>query len=407
MTTNYDALFEPLTLPNGIELANRFSVNPITTNSSTREGLITEEDVNYAKRRAKSAPLHITTAAYIEDYGQLFEYGPSIRDDRHIYGLSKWAEAIQSQGAKGIVQLTHAGRFARTTLQDYGITYGPTEMDLQTPEPHRSYAMSQRKIDHVIEQYAEAARRAIRAGFAGVEISNAQRLLPQQFFSTFSNQRTDKYGPQSIENRARFGVEITAAIQKVVEEEQAKDFIIGFRGTPEEVRGDQIGYTVEEFNEYVDRLLDVADLQYFAIASWGKNVYLNKVRAEGENQGRLVNEVVHEHFKGRLPIIATGGIDSPDTALDALKHADMVGLSSVFVTEPDFVSKLASGRVDEIDPSLHPDQVADLAIPQRAFKDLVDFFDLGGTLSEETRDTLREMADQNISSDVKVYRKED
>lgn len=400
----YYALFQPLTLPNGIQLANRFSLNPITTNSSSREGFITEEDINYALRRAESAPLHITTAAYIEDYGQLFEYGPSIRDDRFIYGLSKWAEAIQSQGAKGIIQLTHAGRFARTTLQDYSITYGPTEMDLQTPVPHRSYAMSQRKIDHVIAQYAEAARRAIRAGFAGVEISNAQRLLPQQFFSKFSNHRTDKYGSQSIENRARFGVEITAAIQKVVEEEKASDFIIGFRGTPEEVRGNQIGYTVEEFNEYVDRLLDVADLQYYAIASWGRNIYQNTIRAEGSNQGRLVNEVVYDHFKGRLPIIATGGINSPDVALEALQHADMVGLSSVFVTEPDFVTKLQAGQLDEIDTSLNPDRVPDLAIPQRAFKDLVEFFDFGESLSQETRDTLRKMANQTEVSYFKEYK---
>lgn len=400
----YRSLFQPLTLPNGIQLDNRFSVNPITTNSSSREGFVTQEDIDYALRRAKSAPLHITTAAYIEDYGQLFEYGPSIRDDRFIDGLSKWAEAIQSKGAKGIVQLAHAGRFARTTLQDYGITYGPTEMDLQTPVPHRSYAMSQRKIDHVISQYAEATRRAIRAGFAGVEISNAQRLLPQQFFSKFSNQRTDKYGAQSLENRARFGVEVVTAVQKVVEEEKASDFIIGFRGTPEEVRGDQIGYTVEEFNEYVDHLLDVADLQYYAIASWGRDIYQNKVRSEGPNQGRLVNEVVYEHFKGRLPIIATGGINSPETALEALQHADMVGLSSVFVTEPDFVTKLQAGQLDKIDTSLNLDQLSDLAIPHRAFKDLVEFFDFGGSLSADTRDELRKLADQTEISYFKAYK---
>ncbi|MGX7091533.1 NADH-dependent flavin oxidoreductase [Hutsoniella sourekii] len=404
MTQTYQALFEPIKLPNGLELANRFSVNPITTNSSTREGYITEEDLAYARRRAQSAPLHITTAAYIEDYGQLFEYGPSIRNDRFIPGLSQWAEAIQGQGAKGIIQLTHAGRFAKTTLQDYGLTYGPSHMQLQTPVPHQSYAMSKRKIKHVIDQYQEATRRAIQAGFAGVEISNAQRLLPQQFFSKFSNQREDEYGGQSLEDRARFGVEVMAAVQEAVDQEGVRDsFIIGFRGTPEEVRGNQIGYSVDEFNQYVDWLLEVSQVQYYAIASWGHNIYQNTVRAQGPHTGQLVNQVVHDHFRGRLPIIATGGINTPQSALEALEHADMVGLSSVFVTEPDFVLKLLQGKEDQIDTGLTPDKVLDLAIPGRAFKDLVEFFDLGGSLDDQTRDELRRLADQAEVSYFKDY----
>lgn len=404
MKDNYRALFCPFRLPNGIELANRFTLNPMTTNSSTREGYITSEDLAYAKRRASSAPLQVTTATYIEEYAQLFEYGPSIRDDEFIPGLREWAGAIQSAGAKGIVQLTHAGRFAKTALQDYGLTYGPSDMILKTPFPHRSYEMSKRKIQHVIAQYQKATRRAIRAGFAGVEISNAQRLLPQQFFSLFSNHRKDEYGPQTLENRSRFGVEVMKAVQAVVEEEGAKSFIIGFRGTPEEVRGSQIGYTVEDFNAYVDQLQNVCDLQYCALASWGHHIYQNKVRSKGENYGRYVNEVVYDHFKGRLPIIATGGINTPESALEALEHADLVGMSSVFVTEPDFVQKLAEGHEGQIQTKLRMDRLPDLAIPKRAFRDLVEFFDYGGSLDNETRDALRQLADQSAISYFEDYR---
>lgn len=402
-TAKYQALFEPVKLPNGIELANRFTLNPLTTNSSSREGFVTDEDLFYAERRSQSAPLQVTTAAYIEDYAQLFEYGPSVRDDRFIYGLSKLAESMQKDGAKAILQLTHAGRFAKIALQDYHVVYGPSRMELKTPVEHTVYPMSQRKIDHVIAQYAAATRRAIQAGFAGVEISNAQRLLPQQFFSPFSNQRDDQYGPQSIENRARFGVEVTAACQKVIEEEGATDFILGFRGTPEETRGSQIGYTVEEFNEYFDRLLDVADLQYYAIASWGHDIYKEKVRA-GKYEGQFVNEAVYNHVNGRVPVIATGGINSPDKALEAFQYADMVGLSSVFVTEPDFVTKLEAGREDEINLGFSVEELDDLKIPHRAFKDLVEFMDFGGSLPQESRDRLRELADQTPTSYFKEYK---
>lgn len=405
MTFNkkYQALFEPITLANGVELANRFSVNPLTTNASSKEGYITEEEIFYAERRAKSAPLHVTTAAYIEDYAQLFEYGPSIRDDSFIKGLSMWAEALKKDGAKAIIQLTHAGRFAKVTLKDYGIVYGPSHMELNTPVEHEVIEMSQRKINHVVDQYAQATRRAIQAGFDGVEISNAQRLLPQQFFSPFSNQRKDQYGPQSIENRSRFGVEIMQAVQAVIDEEAPKDFILGFRGTPEETRGAEVGYTVDEFNDYVDRLLEVSNIHYYAIASWGRDIYLNKVRA-GQHEGKYVNQVVKEHFDGRLPIIATGGINSPDKALEALEHADMVGLSSVFVTEPDFVTKIQEGREDEIDLGFTLEELPDLKIPHRAFKDLVEFMDFGGSLPQESRDELRKLADQDQSSYFKEFK---
>lgn len=399
----YKDLFKPLTLPNGVELANRFSLNPITTNASSKEGYVTEEETRYAERRANSAPLQITTAAYIEDYGQLFEYGPSVRDDSFILGLSKLAEAMKKDGAKAILQLTHAGRFAKVTLKDYGVVYGPSAMHLNTPVEHDVLEMSKRKIDHVIEQYKQATRRAIEAGFDGVEISNAQRLLPQQFFSPFSNQREDEYGPQSVENRARFGVQVMAAVQEAIDESGKEDFILGFRGTPEETRGDQVGYSVDEFNQYFDLMMEVCDIHYYAIASWGRDIYKNKVRSE-THKGEYVNKVVLDHVNGRVPVIATGGINSPEKALEALEHADMVGMSSVFVTEPDFVAKLQDGRPEDIDLGVSLEELPDLAIPQRAFKDLVEFMDFGGSLPKETRDEFRRMADQDTTSYFKEFK---
>lgn len=398
----YQPLFQPIRLPNGIELANRFSLNPLTTNSSSLEGFVSEEDIAYAKRRSHSAPLQVTTAAYIEDYGQLFEYGPSVRDDRFIEGLSKLANAMKQNGAKAILQLTHAGRFAKATLKDYHVVYGPSYMHLQSPVEHDVLPMSERKIKHVVEQYAQATRRAIEAGFDGVEISNAQRLLPQQFFSPFSNKRTDQYGPQTLENRARFGVKATQAIQKMIDACHATHFILGFRGTPEERRGMQVGYTVDEFNDYFDRLLDVADIQYYASASWGHDIYLDKARG-GKYKGEYVNRIVKDHLNGRVPLIATGGINTPDKALEALQNADMVGLSSVFVMEPDFVDKLERGEEDQLDLSYRSERLKDLAIPEKAFKDLVEFMDYGGSLPKETRNDLRQLSPQNSISYFKDY----
>lgn len=390
MTQDYKTLLQPVTLPNGLVLENRFALSPIVTNSSTQEGFITQEDLDYASRRAKSAPIQVTGAAYIEPYGQLFEYGFSVDDDRAIPGLRKMATAMQADGAKAILQLTHAGRFANQAILDYYTVYGPSPQHLHTPIDHQVLEMSPRKIKQVVCQYGDATRRAIKAGFAGVEISAAQRLLMQTFFSPYSNQRTDEYGPQSLENRARFGLEVFKEVQKVINEEAPEGFILGFRGTPEEARGKEIGYTAEEFNQWVDWIIEVADLDYLAIASWGQNIFQHTVRAEGQYYGQPVNKIIHDHLNGRVVMMATGGINSPDKAMEAIQYADMVGMSSPFITEPDFVNKLAAGKADEIDLQLTNKDIDDLAIPKSAFKDIVRMMDYGKGLPQEARDKLRE-----------------
>ncbi|WP_405099520.1 NADH-dependent flavin oxidoreductase [Oceanobacillus sp. FSL H7-0719] len=387
-TAQYKPLFEKLTLPNGVTLDNRFVLSPMITNSSTAEGYVTEEDLAYAERRAGSAPLQITGAAYIEEYGQLFEYGFSIDDDRSIEGLKQLAQAMKKDGAKAIIQLTHAGRFAKISLKDFGVVYGPSEMKLKSPVEHTVLAMSKRKIEHVIIQYADATRRAIKAGFDGVEISSAQRLLIQTFLSTFSNQRDDEYGTQTIENRSRFGIEVLQAVQKVIDEEAPADFILGFRGTPEETRGNEIGYSAEDFLYFMERAMEVAKIQYLATASWGKNIYKQTIR-QGKFKGKSMNQVVYDHIAGRIPVMATGGINSPEKALEALDFADMVGASTPFVTEPDFVLKLKEGRETEINLGFTQEELADLAIPERAFKDIVELMDIGGSLSDDARKELR------------------
>ncbi|PAV28148.1 NADH-dependent flavin oxidoreductase [Virgibacillus profundi] len=389
-TEQYRPLFKTIVLPNGIELDNRFVLSPMITNSSTVEGYVTQEDLAYAQRRACSAPLQITGAAYIEEYGQLFEYGFSIDDDRSIDGLKKLAGAMKKDGAKAIIQLTHAGRFSKISLKDFGVVYGPSKMNLKSPVEHTVLPMTKRKIGHVITQYADATRRAIKAGFDGVEISSAQRLLIQTFLSTFSNQRDDEYGVQTIENRSRFGIEVVEAVQKVIDEEAPADFILGFRATSEETRGNEIGYSVEDFLYFMDRIMEVANIQYLATASWGKNIYKQTIR-QGNFKNEFMNQVVYEHIAGRIPVMATGGINTPEKALEAFQFSDMVGASTPFVTEPGFVTKLKEGREDEINLGFSPEELADLAIPESAFKDIVELMDIGGSLSEGARQNLRKL----------------
>ncbi|CYY09966.1 putative NADH-dependent flavin oxidoreductase [Streptococcus suis] len=86
----YQALFETLPLHQTV-LANRFVLSPMVTNSSTADGLVTRDDLDYAERRADAAPLQITGAAYVDPKGQLFEFGFSVAKDEDVPGLQKLA----------------------------------------------------------------------------------------------------------------------------------------------------------------------------------------------------------------------------------------------------------------------------------------------------------------------------
>lgn len=289
------------------------------------------------------------------------------------------------------MQLTHAGRFANHYVITNGRAVGPSTMELNSPVTHKVHELSIDEIQKIKNDYVQATRRAICAGFDGIEISSAQRLLLQTFFSTFSNERHDKYGVDNLENRARFILEVFKDVAKVIKNEAPKNFILGYRATPEETRGDEIGYTIEEFNQLTDWLLGIAPISYLAIASWGQNIYLNKVCANGKNQGHLVNEVVYEQLAGRIPLIASSGINTIEKCEEALNHADMVGLSSPLVAEPDFVSKFAADEEQNINLNVTIDDIESLSIPKAAFKDIVLMMDYSKGLPENTRDEFRKL----------------
>src|SRR5699024_7073135 len=135
-TEKYKPLFKSITIPNKVPLNNRFFLSLMITNASTKEGYVTEEDLAYAERSAASALLQVNGEAFIESYGQIFEYGFSIEEDRSIEGLTQLAQSMKKDGAKAIIQLTHAGRFSKISLKDFGVVYGPSEMHLNTPVKH-------------------------------------------------------------------------------------------------------------------------------------------------------------------------------------------------------------------------------------------------------------------------------
>ncbi|WP_025755354.1 oxidoreductase [Mycoplasmopsis cricetuli] len=390
MQNNFEKLFSPLKIKNNL-LKNRFVLSPITLNASSKNGFASKKDINYALKRAHSAPLSITSAAYINKEAQLFEFGFSLMSDKHIESMKKVANAMKIKGSKAIVQLTHSGRFSIISHFRNGYVVGPSKRFFNFPKEHYVQELSIKDIKKIVKDYENATLRAIKAGFDGVEISSAQRLLLQAFFSKNENKRNDKYGSQNIKNRSRLTLEVLSSVQKIIKKHASKNFILGFRATPEEILGQDIGFTFDEFLNLIENIIKKIKIDYLSLASWGKNIYLNKVRTESKYKNWLWTKAVRDYFKDKLILMINGGINSPEKCIEAIEHVDLIGLSSVFIADPDFALKIEKKQFESINLNIIKKDLNKLSIPKAAFKEIVQMMDYGASLPQESRDELRKL----------------
>jgi len=217
-------LFDPLPI-RGLTLRNRIAVSPMCQYSSEDGQANDWHLVHLGSRAVGGAGLVLTEAASVEERGRISPQDLGLWDDAQIDMLQRVASFIHAQGAVAGVQLAHAGRKASTSrpwegnepidpdlggwaplLAPSAIPFAPTH---PTPE-----AMSIDHIRAVTKAFAQAARRALEAGFQLIEIHAAHGYLLHQFLSPLSNDRTDEYGGP-FENRVRMLREVVAAVRKV------------------------------------------------------------------------------------------------------------------------------------------------------------------------------------------------
>lgn len=382
MNSRFESLFRPMSFPNGIEVSGRFVMAPMVINSSNADGTVTDADIAYFKRRAKTGQLLITAACYNDIMAQWLDYQYGIFDDKHLPGMTEMAQAMKSEGAKAIMQVYHTGREASVTQRDYGVVYGPSTIKFPFLE-YEVTGMSERKIQDVIGFFGDATRRAIKAGFDGLEIHGANHYLIQQFFSTTSNKRTDKWGG-SLEKRSAFALAIFDEVKRVAKEESAEPFILGYRISPEEIHGSDIGYTLDDSLYLIEQLVS-RGVDYIHSSLWGVDSYKNTV-AMGAYENQSINQVIKSVINKRCPLIVVGGIGSAEAALDALEYGDLVAMAAAAIAEPDLAEKIRTDRVDEITLNI-TGRMEELKIPY-GVKTVRWILESSGTLPQETLDAL-------------------
>ncbi|MBI2359327.1 MAG: NADH:flavin oxidoreductase [Deltaproteobacteria bacterium] len=167
----------------------------------------------------------------------------ALNDDRYIPSLAKVAEMINRHGAVSIQQILHGGRYGGIEL-DYCVQPSSKKQTLKHFRPPKE--MAKAEIQQCVNEHAQAARRAIEAGFHGVEITSFMGYLLSNFNSKFTNLRTDEYG-DSVENRGRFMAEVIQAIKEAIGDD--KPVIVRLNGV--ELMDEYGGNTPEECLEFM------------------------------------------------------------------------------------------------------------------------------------------------------------
>jgi len=183
------------------------------SNYNNRDGSVTERELARIKVIANTGCGIITNQGAYPDprgEGKCYYTQLAIYDDRFMPQFEKIADMIRQNGAIGIQQLLHAGRYGGV---DIGYCVQPSDVPQTLPHFRPPRAVTKEDIKRIIGEHVDAAKRAIRCGFHGVEITSFMGYLLANFCSKFTNRRTDEYGGSS-RNRARFMTEMITAVKE-------------------------------------------------------------------------------------------------------------------------------------------------------------------------------------------------
>jgi N-ethylmaleimide reductase len=330
-------LFSPYRL-GPLVLSNRLVMAPMTRSRADALGVPGALAATYYAQRA-TAGLIITEAAHVRPDGIGCPGTPGIHSDEQTDGWRRVTDAVHAAGGRIFMQIWHAGRLSHPSIQPDGRRHvAPSalaaEGTLFTTEGRQPYltprALETAEIPGLVDAFADAARRARRAGFDGMDIHGANGYLIDQFLRDGSNQRTDAYGG-SIAGRARFLLEVVEAVAGVWGVDR-----VGVRLSP-----------LSEHNSMRDR--DPFGLFVYVAAELHRQgvAYLHTIEPgpghpSATPAGCRLLGAMRREFAGCM--IVDGGRDR-SSATSALlgSEADLVALATPFIANPDLVDRLRHG----------------------------------------------------------------
>jgi N-ethylmaleimide reductase len=324
------------------ELPNRLVMAPLTRNRAGAGNVPHQLNATYYAQRA-SAGLIVTEATQISPQGVGYPATPGIHSPEQVEGWKLVTKAVHDRGGCIFLQLWHVGRISHPSLQPNGeLPVAPSaiapEGTASTYEGEKPFvtprALETEEIPGIVEDYRQAAKNALEAGFDGVEIHGANGYLIDQFLRDGSNQRTDRYGG-SIENRARFLFEIVEAVTGVWGGDR-----VGIRLSPSGTFNSMSDSDPQALFSYVVSQLDRYNLAYIHIVE----PRIDNGAPEGQN---LTTGFFRSVYNGTL--ISAGGHDQESgEAAIANGEADLIAYGRWYISNPDLPERFAANA--ELNP---------------------------------------------------------
>jgi N-ethylmaleimide reductase len=343
---SFPSLFSPLQI-GPLRIAHRVVMAPLTRMRAERADLAPRPlNAEYYGQRATSGGLIIAEASPVMPGGYGNPGVPGIYSEAQIKGWRAVVDAVHAKGGLIFLQLWHVGRVSHSSFQPGGAlpisaSAVPISADLKTMTADRKVtpyetprALETSEIADVVEGFRQAARNALKAGFDGVEIHGANGYLIEQFLQSRTNFRSDRYGG-SIENRARFLMDITHAVLEVWEASR-----VGVRLSPYGIANDSGEADPMPLYSHVVQSLNPLGL-----------AYLHFIEPRSSGAGRA--EVNHQNVPSAMVlfrpiwrgVLMTAGGFSGETAAAAIAagHADAIAFGRIFISNPDLPRRLHQG----------------------------------------------------------------
>ena len=329
-------LYTPTTL-GSLVLQNRMVMAPMTR-SRAIDNIPNALMADYYAQRG-TAGLIITEGASPSPNGLGYARIPGIFSQAQVEGWKATTEAVHKKGAKIFLQIMHSGRISHPLNMPAGARVIAPSAVAATGEMYTDAggmkpfpvpeAMTLEDIKSTVSEYAQGAKNAVAAGFDGIELHGANGYLLEQFIRPNSNLRTDRYGG-TIENRARFVLEVVNAVNAAIGREK-----VGIRLSPFGVFNDVPLYDDMAYDyTWLVQQLNLAAPAYIHIvdhSAMGAPIVHDSIKATFRNT-----------FKGTL--ILSGGYDASRAESDlAAGKGDLIAFGMGFLANPDLVQRLKTG----------------------------------------------------------------
>lgn len=322
-------LFQPVKIGN-VTLQHRLAMAPLTRYRADDNNVPMDIVPTYYEQRASTpGTLIITEATVISKRLGGYDNVPGIYNQAQIESWRKVTDAVHAKGSFIFLQLWALGRVAEKAIVEKDgfdiISASDIPAGDSYPTPRQ---MTVEEIKSAVQDYAQAAKNAISAGFDGVEIHGANGYLVDQFIQDKSNHRTDDYGG-SIENRSRFAVEVTQAVVDAVGAEKT-----AIRLSPwNRFQGMRMDDPIPQFSDLVKKLSKF-NLAYIHVVE-------SRVTGNMDTESDGSNDFVYDIWKG--PLLVAGGYkpDSAKRVVEEHKDRDVVVVfGRYFISTPDLPFKI-------------------------------------------------------------------